>query len=173
MNQEQVTNQIYQIDNHLEIIEKFDSVTEIVNKFQKPRESFDQALRIGYKAFGFFWFWEKDWNKGLRPDFNRQQRNVTTYVYKYSEDYNPNSEKVFIGRYKSAVVAADDLNISVSNIREVLKGNKLIHRNYYFSEHPLNVEDDNLADIQVEDENKFSYNKYLQKRPRFKKINKY
>lgn len=147
---------IYQVNENLEIIGTWKSVKDI-NKSADfcyiTRSSFDQALRKLIRGAGYYWIFKHQWDRGVRPNLNKQKRNIRVYAYKEGTG--------FMGRFKNSVEVSDILDISVSNVREVLWGHKKIHKGYSFSYSSLRPEEDLISDIKdiiIDIEN--SYNSF-------------
>jgi len=163
---EQRERLLYQIDERSKIVKSWRSVKDIVENFvpSNPdihlnRSAFDQALRTGYKAHGYFWIFKHEWKQGRRPDLGKQVRNKKIYAYQVKnfdskkEISKQKKNATFVGRFFNAVQASDILDLSVSNVRCVLRGQKKIHKGHYFSFEPLEKKDEKLAD-KMEKENK-------------------
>lgn len=146
---------IYQVDDNGEIVGTWDDVKQICTNLDPDqtiqRPGFDNALRKKIKCRGYFWIWKHEWENGIRPDHSKQIRNIPVYAYSPEDkeelrrseyrDYKVDFDKMeFLGKFDNAVECANKLKISVSNIREVLKGNKILHKGYYFSFAPLKIE---------------------------------
>lgn len=130
--------QIKEISQEEQIYEtkgKWNSTKEISDAFKVEYQDFDQALRVGYKAQGYFWVYEDKWNRGWRPDPDRQIRNIQIYAYRpidILKGIEPDN-LYYIGRFKNAVECGKSLEISVARIRIVAKGELPVHKKYHFS----------------------------------------
>jgi len=142
----EASRKICQIDEEGNWVADFYNVKEIAEIFASSRTRFDQALRLGFKAHGFFWMFKSDWDAGRRPDLTKQHRNIEIYVYNpyiFRSPLRKSPDKFiwnrfeFIGRYANAVEAAKALDISVSNIRLVAQRKQEIHKGYWFNFSPL------------------------------------
>lgn len=150
---------ILQLNDDLKVVKEWNSVKEIAEspEFKKQRTSFDQALRKKMKAHGFYFAFKHEFSrKGFRIDLDKQKRNKVIYAYlpqlgkKLEARETPIiNGYTFISAYKNAVIASNDLNVSVSNIRCVCNGSKVLHKGYYFSYEPKNIEDEALGLIQI------------------------
>lgn len=151
--------QILQLDDDFNIVKEWNcSIKEIAESpiFKTQRTSFDQALRKKMKAHGYYWMFRSEYDLGIRPPVEKQKRNKVVYAYlpQLAKKLVPREAPLilgytFISAYKNCVVASEDLNISVSNIRCVCDGKKLLHKGYYFSYTPLNPEDEIYGAIQI------------------------
>lgn len=152
---------VLQINDQLEIIRTFKSVLEASTYLKKRRENIDWALKNGYRAYEYFWFWEDEWNDNWRPDLSLKRRHRRLYAYKVIGD----KKYEFIGRYKNSKIAATDLQISPTNVRYVALGEKENVKGYFFSETPVNPNDEEIAIELEEQEESQPYNKFLEKKP--------
>jgi hypothetical protein len=157
----QVEGNILQLDEYGNIIKAWTSSQQIAQELDPNRvlnyQAFDQALKKGYKSHGSFWMFKADYEAGERPNIVRQIRNVIVFAYKLKKElrrhqYNDETVEInlfedceFVGKFKNAVHCGVFLDVSISNIRCVLKrNNKRIHRGFFFSYFPLRIEENNV-----------------------------
>lgn len=101
---------VYQIGEGGEIVKTWESVKQIAFLLKLNRQTFNQALRDGCRANGYWWIYKHQWDKGERIKMKNQIRNVPLLAYK---DGN------FLGEFKNSVEASKKLKLSASNIRLV------------------------------------------------------
>lgn len=144
--------EILQIDEDMNIIKVWRNKKEIVEFYHKKIQGLDLALRKRCRFIGYFWIikilYEKE---GIRPIIT-EKRNSPIYAYDppeyicencndykisdfYSEEHK--SKFRFIGRFNNSVIVGEHLDLSVTNIRRVAKGEIPLHKGYFFSFIPI------------------------------------
>jgi len=136
---------ILQISSGFKIVEIWESVKQISTVLRKNRTAFDQSLRDKYRAHGYWWIYQHEWDQGVRPNKEKQIRRKPIYAYK---------NRKFIGAYQHSVEAAKELNLSACNIRLVADPNhsKKILKGYTFNYKPKNKSEKYEAEPLYEEE---------------------
>lgn len=147
--------EIYQLNEELEPIKEWSNKKEIANFYGKPIQGVDLAIRKCCRFQGYYFvikvLYEQE---GLKP-LLIAKRNQNIYAYNppqeildayydgkiLSQDYFRKEgikEKFqFIGYFKNSVSVSKYLDISITNIRQCVKGQLLLHKEYFFSFSPL------------------------------------
>lgn len=174
------TRPIVQLDDKGELIKVWSCFNDIKEYLEEReyvlKQGIANAIRKGIRCKGYFWMHEdtyKEWIKEKSlpieerkiqgPNFNLPKRYLTVYAYEpynrkeihrdnYSTYKVEKQNMIFINRYPNAVIASKKIGISVSNIRDVLKGSKNLHKGYYFSFIPLHEDDDLIADAKEDED---------------------
>lgn len=144
--------EILQIDEDMNIIKIWKNKKEIIEFYHKKIQGLDLALRKRCRFIGFFWIIKVLYEKeGIRPIIT-EKRNSPIYAYDppeyicenyndykisdfYSEEHK--SKFRFIGRFNNSVIVGEHLDLSVTNIRRVAKGEIPLHKGYFFSFIPI------------------------------------